>query len=207
MEQTIEYKGYEIEIIQDEYAENPNGMGDTTLGFLVYDHRQFYVKVDGAEPRDVYENTNDKGMYEFQGSYMDKPADYKVYPVYAYIHSGVALSLGAGTDRWDTSMAGFLLLNTEQYEEDKLDEIAQSYIDEWNDYNMGNCWGFKVTDRDGEDVDSCWGFVGDADYPIEEAKGIVDHCIKQEMLGHLKQLKTWIRNRVPYQYRTANTYL
>lgn len=33
-----------------------------------------------------------------------------------------------------------------------------------NQYLLGDVWGFVVEDKDGEHLDSCWGFFGDDEY-------------------------------------------
>ena len=42
---------------------------------------------------------------------------------------------------------------------------------DYDNYLMGNVWGF-VIDKDG---DSCWGFIGDIEDCIKEAKGVLIH--------------------------------
>ena len=209
--ETIDYRGYEIEIHQDDMCQNPNDMGDNSLGFLVYDHSQFYIQVDGCDPQDVF-NAMQRGetTVPFKTAYSKETRQYKFFPVYAYIHSGVALSLGRTgypfNDRWDVSFKGFLLINTYQYDNpDKHQEIAESYIKEWNDYLSGNVWGFNIESDDGCN-DSCWGFVGDKEYCISEAKACIDSHINWKRKEHFAQLKMWVKNHVPLYVREMNQY-
>jgi len=101
----ITYKGYQIKIEQDLNAESPDSHGNNDT-FIVYDHRQFYVKRKGFNPREIFEHIQQTGRNFYQG--------YHVYPLYAYIHSGVALSLGKNsypfTCNFDTSMTGSELI-------------------------------------------------------------------------------------------------
>ena len=46
----------------------------------------------------------------------------------------------------------------------------------YDDYITGNVWGYTVEDKDGEEIDSCWGFIGSSDdeYMISQAKAAAD---------------------------------
>lgn len=136
-------------VVEDYSAENPNEEDC----FIVYDHRQFTVEEDGFDPEHIWEYLqlqnrfkDVKSMYEFEEStqeaaeysdYMnltDEFGNYNIYPLYAYIHSGIALSLGNTSYpfdcRWDTSMSGFLI-TTKDYQLN-----IKKFIETWNDYLM-----------------------------------------------------------------------
>lgn len=213
MEQTIEYKGYTIEIEQDVYAENPNSMGDDSLHFLVYEHSQFHVDNGDTTARKVFECLNEGNKtFMHKPHWRDTEIEYHVFPVYAYIHSGVALSLGRDSypfnDRWDVSTTGFLLIAKEQWpEEDEAFKCGEAVIEEWNHYLCGNTWCVKITDKDDEEVDSCGGFTCDIDYVIDDAKSNVEYYLKMDRKQHYNKLKQWVKSRVPLNYRFANNYL
>ena len=148
MEQTIDYKGYKIRILIDDDPESPNEWGDDST-FLVYDHRQFMVKRDGFEPRDIwgYFNGEDASMgflYE----------DYYIFPVEAYIHSGVKLSLYEAdlTCRFDSSVTGFVLVKSKVESmagikfitESMAKKRAESLLEIWNQYLSGEIYGFII---------------------------------------------------------------
>lgn len=202
MKNSIEYKGHTIEIIQDEHAESPDTWGNDDC-FLVYDHRQFCVERKGYDPEEIFETINRTKKLFFDGYY--------VFPVYAYIHSGVSLSLGKTsypfTDPWDTSFSGFALVKQQKgwtYTRAKATKVAQSIVEEWNDYLSGNVYGYQITDPDGEETDSCWGFYGDPDENsslMEQAKNAIDCEIKYAITKHLTQLKTWIKAKVGIIHR------
>lgn len=196
MEDTILYRGYTINITRDDDATKPDEWDSDA--FIVYDHRDFYVKVDGFEPDDIFQHMQETKKKLYDGHWY--------FPVFAYIHSGVMLSLGKGsypfTCPWDTSFKGFALVKRIKgwsWTEEQAREKAQYPVDNWNDYLSGNVYGYEIVETD----DSCWGFYGDPDKSgiIEEAKASVDSSIRQASLKHFEQLKTWIRNKVPFMYR------
>lgn len=188
--QTIDYKGYEIRILTDPECDS-DWINDGDA-FVVYDHRDFYIKRKGFNPDNIFEHIYETKRFFYENHY--------VFPLFAYIHSGVSLSLSRGTDRRDTSYKGFVLVKREKgwtYTREKAFKIAQSTVKTWNEYLGGEVYSFLT------DFDGCSGYFGDEGIKdaIEEAKSSIDYHIKQEMLKHFKTLKTWIKNRVPYQYR------
>lgn len=195
--EVINYRGIDIEIIPDDDPQSPKDW-DNTDCFLVYDHTSFYVKVEGFEPRDIYEARKEGKTKLYDG--------YWVFPVDAYIHSGVALSLANEANfpdrRWDVSTTGFALVKRQKgwtWTEEKARKVARSIVNEWNDYLSGNIYGWSVS----KTGNSVWGYYGDPKESgcLDEAKHDVDYYISEQRKSHWEQLKTWIKNKVPLMYR------
>lgn len=185
-----EYKGLYYEIEQDDSAESPDSWGCEEF-FLVYDHRQFCVKRKGFNPENIYEylcwqeeqpNAIDYELYEeYEDSFSDWNSncpgaynDYYIFPVYAYIHSGVSLSLGRGSDRFDTSMRGYILVDRICPTKEDAEKIAQEIINDWNNYLSGEVYQYKIYEKitcpccantQYNLLDSCAGF-----YSLDECK-------------------------------------
>jgi len=199
IEKELTYKGYNIKIIQDETGYDPNEEGNEDV-FLVYDHRSFEVNRKGFKPREIFEHINATKKMMFEG--------YHVFTVYAYIHSGVSLSLGQTgypfNDRWDVSSTGFMLVKKVKgwsYRRDAADKIAEMQITEWNMCLSGQVYGY-IVEKDGEEKDAMFGFVSEKDgYVLEEAKSVVDYYVKEDLKSHLMRLKIWILNKVPLMNR------
>lgn len=127
----IQYKNMFYKIGQDECPLSPNDMWENI--FLVYDHRDFYVEIPGFDAKEIYQNLEE---YE---------KDYKIFPVYAYIHSGVKLSITNDkypfNDRWDVSFKGFILIDktNKNFEED-----VNIFIKQWNQYLEGDVWYLRI---------------------------------------------------------------
>lgn len=198
--ETIKYKGFDINIVPDEFCDSPDNWSNDDY-FLVYDHRDFYVKKDGFNPDDIFE-TMQTGKKTYAG--------YFYFPVYAYIHSGICLQLkrwfsglSQGHNSFDVSFKGFALIKKTKgsYTMEKAYKIAQSVIDEWNDYLSGNVYGFEIC-RD-ECIHSIYGFYGDYEKSgiIDEAKSIIDYELNKNLQNQIKQLKIWIKNHVPFETR------
>lgn len=170
--EVINYRGYEIECNYDEDCnESPNDWGDDER-FLVYDHRQFYVQRKYFEPAEIFERMQ-------SGKKLFPNNEFWFFPVYAYIHSGVALSLARNrypfTDRWDVSFKGFALIKREKgsWTEDKAYKQAEDLIKSWNQYLSGEVYFYN------SEVGSCSGYYGDKGYQqmIKEAKSEIDYHI------------------------------
>lgn len=171
--ESIPYKGKTIEIHSDENCESPDTWGNRDA-FLVYDHGSFSVERDNFNPETINDHCSDKKCLFYNG--------YFVFPVFAYIHSGVALSLSKNgypfNYPFDTSMRGFVLIERQKgtYTRKQAIIVAEGIVKEWNDYLSGNVYGFDTGN------DSCWGFYGDYETSgiIEEAKNSIDYEIKRE---------------------------
>lgn len=202
MTNQIDYKGFKIIIKPDDFInDSPNDWGNDDC-FLVYDHRDFCVERKYFDPADIYEAMRDKKAL-FDG--------YFYFPVYAYIHSGVSLSLvryfnvPQGHNEFDVSFRGFALVKKEKgcYTREKAYESARSLLTTWNDYLSGNVWNFVVKDADDNIIDSCCGFYGNPEESgcIDEAKSVIDYEVKKRLSKRLNSVKTWIKNRVPIEVR------
>jgi hypothetical protein len=181
---TINYRKFKINIIQDELY-NSEMLNEDDDIFLLYYHRDFWVTKKGFEKQPSKEMLN------------DWLTDYHFIPVYAYIHSGVALSLGNSkypfNDQWDVSCCGCILIDKKcsDFEiKENRDKAAQAMIDEWNSVLSGEVYGYQIYSND-EEIDSCWGYVGNYEKSgiIEETKSIVDYEINRNAEKYAVQLE------------------
>lgn len=107
-------------------------------------------------------------------------------PLYLYDHSG--LSMSAGKDQWpfncpwDSGKVGYIYVTAEDIRQhwkwERITERRRAFIEEvlqrevavYDSYLRGEIYGWTVcTKDDGEQVDSCWGYVGDYEYVKQEA--------------------------------------
>ena len=121
---------------------------------------------------------------------------FHVFPLEAYIHSGVCLALSREGDfpdrRWDVSQLGAVLVSKKEARtKAKARTIALGLIKTWNDYLSGNVYGFEIEDASGQVIDSCWGFYGDYEAKggaLAEAKSIIDNMTHKGTTDHNGQL-------------------
>jgi len=168
---TFEHKGVSVKIIIDEDAQSPQEDADNGL-FLVANHREFYV----PEP----------GQKRIGDDWETLHARYKkthwVFPIEAYIHSGVCLAfshVGNFPDRqWDVSQVGAIFAAKSEWRlSAKARKAAEGLLETWNQYLGGEVYGF-VCDDDGLHEDSCWGFYG-LEYCEEQARESAERIAKK----------------------------
>jgi hypothetical protein len=91
---------------------------------------------------------------------------------------------------WDSGVVGYVYITKKRLEEmgspiEKVEEYLEQEVETYNSWATGDVWGYVVTkpcdhDHDGdsdeeiaacphsERLDSCWGYIGDAKYALEE---------------------------------------
>ena len=118
-----------------------------------------------------------------------------VLNVVMYDHGNVSYSVGRHYDEWDGGNAGLTFYTAKQikdmgHETQPSDEDLTKWltgeIDEYSKWASGEVYGYVIKDRNGDDVDSCWGFIGH-EYAVEEAKAAVPEA--EEMPPPLRTLR------------------
>lgn len=205
---TIEYRGRKIEIFYDDDAQTPKDWGDTGA-FLVGFHKDFWVEVEGFG-EDRTKNIMRWQMYRKAAAvdegYLDDARlmskEYWVFPVYAYIHSGVSLSVdrvGQHADRWDSACVGAAYVKrNEAKSRVGAHKIAEGLTKTWNTVLAGEVYGYSTG------TDSCWGFYGDPEESglMDAAKESIDFELAKEQVRHERKLKAQIINHVPISKRS-----
>lgn len=163
-----------------------------------------------------------------------------ILPLYLYDHSGITISCSHSypyNDRWDAGQVGWVYadydkikaeygaVNDETIEKAKLLLISETNT--YDDYLRGECYGY-IIEKNGVEVESCWGYLGDLREMISEMKSgadkeyqhLFDHvdCCQMEysevsavkekpsirkQLAELKQQKQDISKPEPQKKRSA----
>jgi hypothetical protein len=186
------YKGYTIKISQDEDAENPSEF-NTDVG-ITYMAGSRYIL--GTEPvTDPAQWRVDKRLELKQEDPRTRLDEVMIeYPVYAYIHGGVALALSPFSCPWDSCQSGVIYISRKKAkemfrkrgmsEEDfqaRVKEFLEGYLRTFNQYISGEVYEYIIEDEDGEVVGGCCGFYG-VDHEesglMESARSEVD-CMEE----------------------------
>jgi hypothetical protein len=116
---------------------------------------------------------------------------YIFLPLNLYDHSGISISTSSFIGRaqhaeWDSGQVGWIYISKKdavkewgsklftKIVEQKAVKYLQGEVKTYDDYLTGNVYGYIVEDKDGERVDSCWGF-----YPEENDKTGYDYCLAE----------------------------
>jgi len=183
--ETIEHKGHTIEIFHDECDWSPRENDNMCIFHIA--HRNYAF----GEHQWMSRQEVDDAQREAEAI-----GDICV-PLYMYDHSGITISLTPFTCPFDSGQVGFVQIKKDEIISNfgkknwtknlriKALEVAAMEVKELDSYLTGEVYGY-IIDRDGlEQEGSCWGFIGDIKYCIDEAKGEVDAIIQ-----HSQRVKT-----------------
>jgi hypothetical protein len=108
-------------------------------------------------------------------------ANYVALPLYLYDHSGITMNTGGFSCGWDSGCVGVIVCDRATVEkefngdEDRAEASLRAEVETYDHYLTGNCWGYVCEEFKGgglwEEVDSCWGFLGN---PENVASGLGD---------------------------------
>ena len=145
-------------------------------------------------------------------------------PVYAYVHGGVALRAGSswhgllpqGHAEFDSGQSGFVYIskadalkhwfvNAKRMSAKRLKRVREGILSSFKEYASwveGDCWGYVIKDEDGQDYDSCWGFIGH-EYATEEAEAALKSVIEDQRKAHEAEVRSAWNERRERRYWAA----
>ena len=115
---------------------------------------------------------------------------YLIKPLYLYDHSIQSISTDSFVGRahhadWDSGQVGVVYVSFDDVKKEygnaspesveKAEKVINAEVDNYDSYIRGECYGFRLFEK-GEEIDSCWGFLGDFD---DALKGIADQLPKE----------------------------
>lgn len=169
---------YKMKLVRDEDCASPKDNSDDHESgrvFLVTTRNRYFQVDHDLIPRDG-------DSYTIPAQIKQR---YHIYSLFAYIHSGVALSLGEFSDPWDSGQIGHVFVTKDASEITYPQKTAESLVEEWNQYLRGDVWGYVITDETGTTVDSCWGFYG-TEFAQSEGKLALKAVIETKAVESMK---------------------
>lgn len=92
---------------------------------------------------------------------------YEIFQLFRYEHGQVAFRAGLDNPgypfdcQWDAGVEGYVLVRREEEDVmEDLNEVANQHLEYLSDFCNGCIYGFTLQDDDGEELDSCWGYIG-----------------------------------------------
>lgn len=180
--ETINYKGHEIGIYYDEWAESPREWDNLST---IYSNSRRY----NPDNLDIDDLMNEIDISEFPGFddlLKRMEHDYIAYRVCIVDHNCVALSLNRPVPNpymgFDSGTFGIIAVSKDKVRREygvkritnkireKVESVFKGELDNLEKYINGEVYGYMV---DGGDGDSCWGYYS-MDHAIEDAKSIID---------------------------------
>jgi hypothetical protein len=114
-----------------------------------------------------------------------------ILPLYIYDHSGITMNTTGFSCRWDSGQVGFIYATKEKIRAEygwkrltkkrlqQIQDILDGEVKTYDQYLTGDVYGYTI-EKNGEHIDSCWGYYGQEDC-LNEAKSIIDHYEKKEV--------------------------
>ena len=140
-------------------AESPRKWDN--LGKMVCWHRRYNLGDDHdfKTPSDFQREINERNAI--------------ILPLYLYDHSGITMNTTGFSCPWDSGQVGYIYALKEDVKREygvkriskKLKEMVErqlvAEVEVYDQFIQGNTFGFVLEDEDGNEIDSCWGFIGD----------------------------------------------
>lgn len=116
-----------------------------------------------------------------------------VLPLYLYDHSGLSMSVGGFSCPWDSGQVGWIYVTRKAILEnfmakkltkkvlEQAHKVLLAEVEEFDQYLTGQVYGFIVEDKDGNHLESCWGFYG-LEYCVSEARGAAE-TLSENLIG------------------------
>ena len=172
---------YKIEVVDDTWDECPRENSDY-LSKMVIHYKGYILPCE--------DDLTEEEMQEILNS-----EDFFALPLFIYEHGGLALSTSSQC-QWDSSCVGIIYLSIDTVQQNGIEDpmkLLNDEIQEYDDYLKGNVFGIiisekyknitipyyqniadKICNSDWEEIDSCYGFIGE-DYAIQEHNEWVKH--------------------------------
>jgi len=154
---------FKINIVQDSQPGSPDDWANDDIFLVAFSNRHLWITRNGLTDPEQIENWAE---------------EYDIFELYAYIHSGITLSLEPFSCPWDSGQYGYVLVKKGSCSSEIAQSSAQFLVDEWNMYLSGDVWGFDITGPNGKSIASCWGFYG-RKYCEEEAQAQLEYFEKE----------------------------
>ena len=175
--ETVEYKGFTIDICQDFDPEDPREWDN--IGTMVCFHKRYTLGDKHNYKQEDFSSWSDLKDKIIS----DNPSGVVFLPIYLLDHSCLVLSIEPFNDPWDSGQVGFIYVSNAkiayEYGNDPLAvERALNYlrgeIETYSQYLNGEVYGYIAKCNAYPEVkDSCWGYFG-YDNCMECAKESVD---------------------------------
>jgi len=175
--ETIDYKNHKIEIFHDVCGTSPRENDNMCIFHIAHRNYAFGERqwMNRQEVDDAQREAEAKGDI--------------CVPLYMYDHSGITISLSPFQCPFDSGQVGFVQVKKDEIISNfgkknwtkklrvKALEVAEMEVKELDSFLTGEVYGYKI-DTDTEQEESCWGYICDIKYCIDDAKSLVDGMVE-----------------------------
>jgi len=149
-------KGVKIVFFNDDY--NPRTEQDNLTKMVC-----FHKRYDLGDEHEYNQNDYDS-WEELKESIEENEDVLLIKPLYLYDHSGLTVSTKPFSCPWDSGQIGWVYITQEQADlmgtsKEDFERILLNEVEEYDKFLRGEVYGYIITEN-GEEVDSCGGFIG-----------------------------------------------
>lgn len=223
---TIEYKGFTINIMPDDCAMDPREWDNLGTMVIAWGHDKL---VEGQDIDLEYfkglHKTSAENWQALEDHIRNELGGVIVLPLYMMDHSGQSIRTRPFGCPWDSGRCGFIYITEEKIVKEygskrpsakKIASYLEAEVERYNDYMTGTVYGYEVEDCEENEFNSCWGFYG-TDWKenglLEAAQEVVDYelqlraeRIEKERKYRQSHLKRLIKSKAPLEARKLLTY-
>ena len=233
IEKTINYKGVDINIYQDNDATSPREYNDLSSMICFHSRYNLGDKHDYSDPEEFiwqladidydsgeHENKTSEELNELAWKILNERKEFAILPLYLYDHSGITMNTSGFSCGWDSGQVGWIYTNKtmldvmgispEDRTNEKLEMYLKSDVEFYDQFITGQVYWYKIEDGEG----SCGGFFG-TDWRnnglLEHAENDIDCYLerkdtkyKESLQRHYDLVKTYIKRKIPIIYREPN---
>lgn len=136
-----------------------------------------------------------------------------ILPLNLYDHSGLCMSASSFTSHtphaeWDSGQVGWIYATADNIRAEygncsvenieKAKALLKFEVETYNYYLSGQCYGFRLYEN-GEETDSCWGFLGAFQDVLKEIVGEVLPESHRDMVDHLHEVSDTVTRVKGYE--------
>lgn len=170
--ETFTHEGRTVKLYTDDDPSSPRDYEN--LSHMVCAHRRYTLGDEQRSEGETEEELRER-----------VPGILAILPLYLYDHSGITISTTPFGCAWDSGQVGWAYVTEKSakamgcdgsmggdWPVSRLEEAIRGEVAEYDRFLTGDVYGYVVTEPDGEEGESCWGFIG-REYAIEEARGAI----------------------------------
>ena len=150
-----------------------------------YDPQEWLEREINDDVYDIWEEKHSKrlGYLPYLFEIFEKAN--LIIPVHAYEHGGITISASgrrAGWDSFDSGQLGFVYVSHEDIKKnflakritkkllERAEKVLIAEVNTYDSYLRGEVYGYRIEDENGDELESCWGYIGDYRGVLPEAK-------------------------------------
>lgn len=136
-----------------------------------------------------------------------------ILPLNLYDHGGISMSVSSFMGRaqhaeWDSGQVGWIYATAEEIQKEygdcspesmaKAKALLNSEVETYDYYLTGQCYGFQLYEN-GEESDSCWGFLGNFKEVLQEIADSVLPESHRDMIENLHEVSDTVTREKGYE--------